>query len=926
MPTHPRLVPLTLWMLAAAFLVLGCQTPAPDDAPQTTQHITNTTSPTTTGPTATTTPKPTREKKYKDLVPEIPAGADLGVALGPVSANLDLGQPADISPELQKTLAKVYTEPGEIPRLKLNVDGKPYELPLKHTHVKAEIAGGIARVEVTQTYQNPFTYPIETTYVFPLPENSAVDDMKMVIGDRVIQAEIQERAQAQATYDAAKAQGKTAALLEQERPNIFTQSVANIAPLEDIDVVVRYVQDLTYDAGEYEFVFPMVVGPRFIPGNPTDAAPSGTGWAKDTDAVRDASRISPPLVGGGMRAGQDISLELIANPGFPIQSWETPTHDTSAEVKDGKLDLMLAEKNSIPNRDFILRYKVGAPDMQASLLAHKGDRGGFFALMIQPPAMDLDASVGQREMIFVVDISGSMIGRPLSLCKDAMVQALRNLRPTDTFNVVTFASGEKVLFEKPRPANDTNIKDGLDFIAGLNAGGGTMMGLGVQAALSPPIEKGRNRYVFFMTDGMIGGEQQIYTQTADLLTKQREAGAKARVFSVGAGPSLNTELLTNIAKAGDGTYLIVSNREDPSRAVNTFFRYVDKPIIEDVVIDWGGLDVSETMPPVMPDLFASRALMIYGRYNVGGSATIKIKGKRDGKDFEMPLTINLPADTKGAEVLTTLWARARIDDLRRDQWDGENATAKSLITKLGIDFHLVTEYTSLVAVDHSRTVGDGDPTHITQPADLPEGMDANIMDASKSYKKAASVGVAKPPSQLQSIGMLGGGGGKTKISGRPLVAAKFSVDDGSSYSGATIGSHQSGSLADLGGGGKVGNGDERLYETSSAKPQLKPADPTVGGNFDKQIIKRIVNQKKAEITQCYNKELQKDPALKGKITIKWTITPDGHVEKIEIVSNELKNDAIAACLTGRIAVWRFPNPKAGASVEVSYPFNFDSSK
>jgi Ca-activated chloride channel family protein len=178
--------------------------------------------------------------------------------------------------------------------------------------------------------------------------------------------------------------------------------VANIAPGEDIDVVVRYVQDLTYDAGAYEFVFPMVVGPRFIPGAPMGGAPSGTGWAKDTDAVRDASRVSPPLIGGGQRAGHDISLELVANPGFPITEWEAVTHAVSGEVTaGGVLDVMLAEADSIPNRDFVLRYKVGAPQAQASLLTHYGDRGGFFALMVQPPDLDLGASVGARELVFV---------------------------------------------------------------------------------------------------------------------------------------------------------------------------------------------------------------------------------------------------------------------------------------------------------------------------------------------------------------------------------------------------------------------------------------------------------------------------------------------------------------------------------------------
>ena len=293
--------------------------------------------------------------------------------------------------ELSEQLQKVYTNPGNVPQMQIQKDGKTVDLPLKHTHVDARLTGPVGRVTVTQKYHNPYRDPLEAIYVFPLPENSAVDDMRIVIGDRTIQAEIKKRADARRTYEQAKQRGNTAALLEQERPNIFTQSIANIAPGEEIDVVLRYVQTLTYDAGAYEFVFPMVVGPRFVPGRTTGTR-SGSGWTPDTDKVPDASRISPAYVGAGLRSGHDISLEVVVNAGLPISDFDVPTHRILQEDTDKEtLALKLSPKDSIPNRDFILKYRVDGPQAQVALLTHPQDpsdgrsEGGFFTLIVQPP-------------------------------------------------------------------------------------------------------------------------------------------------------------------------------------------------------------------------------------------------------------------------------------------------------------------------------------------------------------------------------------------------------------------------------------------------------------------------------------------------------------------------------------------------------------
>ena len=444
---------------------------------------------------------------------------------------VDRGLPEAVDPALADDLRRVMTEPGRIPQLEIDVDGEKRALPLEHTHVSAELSGFVARVEVTQTYRNPLTEPIEAVYVFPLPENSAVDDMKIRIGERLIEAEIQRRAEARATYEAARREGYTAALLEQERPNVFTQSIANMEPGKEIEVVIRYVQDLSYDSGEYEFVFPMVVGPRFFPPGTPTGDKSGEGWARDTDAVPDASRVSPPIMGGGRRTGHDISVEVVLADGLDVQDFRVPTHEVKAAQVDDALVIELANGETIPNRDFVLRYAVGEDAPHGALYAHrdpKSGKGGFFSLVLQPPELDVDELLGRRELIFVIDVSGSMYGRPLAMAKDAARQAIRRLRPVDTFNVITFSGATAKAFPAPREGNTTNIREGLDFIEKARAGGGTMLANAVAEALKTDVADGRNRTVVFLTDGYVGNEREIHAMTSRFVKELAAKGQKAR--------------------------------------------------------------------------------------------------------------------------------------------------------------------------------------------------------------------------------------------------------------------------------------------------------------------------------------------------------------------------------------------------------------
>ncbi len=604
----------------------------------------------------------------------------------------------------------IFTDPGELPKLTIASDAKS-QLPLRHTRVQARLTGFVAEVEVSQTFANDRDKPIEVRYIFPLPENSAVDDMRMVIGDRTIRAKIDKRAAAQAIYERARRAGHTAALLEQERPNVFTQSVANIPPGATVDVVVHYLQDLSYDAGRYEFVFPMVVGPRFNP-----------------PGVSDAARISPPYLGKGDRNGHDIAVEVIADAGSAIADWQVPTHEVTARTRpDGSIAVALAPHDTIPNRDFVLRYRASGAEPVATMFVSSETSGTFFSLVVQPPELDVEGLVGRRELVFVVDVSGSMFGEPLAMCKTAMREALAHLRPVDTFNVLTFSGETKKAFDAPIAANRENVARALAVVDGMQAGGGTMMKDAVAEALSPTVEAGRHRYVFFLTDGYVGNESEIIGAAGDFVSAIEAKGEKARVFGYGVGSSPNRMLIEGLAKSGKGLGVYASTREDPRRAVNQFYHYIDSPVLTGVTVDWKALGARDMMPPETPDLFASHALIVHGRldavpgpFEIGATAAgaplkIPVKVRRRASDGSAAATPEPP--------LGSLWARAKIGWLEETLYRGEDAGTVAAITKLGLEHHLVTRYTSLIAVDDATTAGDGHPELVEQPVAPPEGVD-----------------------------------------------------------------------------------------------------------------------------------------------------------------------------------------------------------
>ncbi len=598
-------------------------------------------------------------------------------------------------------------------------DGEPVgPCPLKHTDVKAEIAGFLSRVTVTQEFENPYPEKIEAVYTFPLPQLAAVDAMTMRIGSRTVVGKIARREEARAIYESARDRGYAASLLDQERPNIFTQSVANIKPGEKVTITLHYVETLKYEDHAYEFVFPMVVAPRYIPGRPVGK--DGGGWAPDTDRVGDASHITPNVTPPGTRAGHDISIEVSIDAGMPVQFLRSLTHDADIMRATPRVALVhLKNKTEIPNKDFVLQYDVSGAKVEDAVLTHRDARGGYFSLILQPPAKPAAQEITPKEIVFVLDTSGSMSGFPIERAKESMRLALNGLNSRDTFNLITFSGDTHILYPPPVPATAENLQQAQSFLASRHGSGGAEMMKAIRAALDPSGDENHVRVVCFMTDGEVGNDMEIISEV--------QQHPNARVFAFGIGSSVNRFLLDKMAEYGRGEVEYVGLEDDGSAAAKRFQDRVRSPLLTDISIDWNGLPVSDVYPARVPDLFSAKPVILSGRYTGPGNGVIRLRGKMAGKDFSREITVSLPAYEKRYDVLATLWARHRVDDLMGRDWLGTQTghpdhEMKEAVVKLGLDYNLMTQFTSFVAVEETIVTEGGKPRRVDVPVEMPHGM------------------------------------------------------------------------------------------------------------------------------------------------------------------------------------------------------------
>lgn len=596
-------------------------------------------------------------------------------------------------------MAKLPTETEKVP------------VPLKHTDVKAAISGYIATVDVTQQYHNPYDQKIEAVYLFPLPQNAAVNEFVMTVGERRIRGIIREKEEAKRIYKEAKKLGHVASLLVQERPNVFMQSVANIEPGKAIDICIRYFHTLSYDDGWYEFVFPMVVGPRYNPPGSADGiGAAGRGHRGASGQTTEVQYLKP-----GERSGHDIALAVEIDVGVKIEQVSCRSHAIEqTPLSEDRLRVALSRVDRIPNKDFVLRYKVAGDRIKSGLVTHQDKRGGFFTLMLYPPEDIRSLERRSLELVFVLDCSGSMNGKPIAQAKNAIHRALTSMRSDDTFQVIRFSNNASQLGPKPLAATAENVRRAQRYVRKLRGGGGTQMIEGIKAALDFPHDPRRLRFVVFLTDGFIGNEM-------DILAAVHERLGASRIFSFGVGSSPNRYLLNRMAKLGKGAVAYLGLNDNAAVVMDRFFERVAHPAITDLTIDWGELEVADVYPARLGDLFVGRPVTVTGRFTRASPTTVRIRGRVGDRTREIAVPARFD-DASRHKGLAAIWARMKIADLydntpidRSDELPGE-------IKRVALEYGLMSAYTAFVAVDSLTRTAGSTGTSVAVPVPVPDGV------------------------------------------------------------------------------------------------------------------------------------------------------------------------------------------------------------
>ena len=582
-------------------------------------------------------------------------------------------------------------------------------LPLQHTAVTASVEGYIGSVNVRQSFSNPYSTKIEAVYVFPLPEKAAVSEFVMIIGERRIRGILREKEEAKAIYDEARRQGYQASLLLQQRPNIFQQKVANIEPGKAIDIDIRYFHTLPYVDGWYSFVFPTVVGPRFNPPgskDPIKAAPRGATPGSDGTTV---SYLDP-----SERSGHDISINLRIDAGVEIEGLRATHEIVSEQVSPNIADVSLAAEAVIPNRDFVLDFKVAGDTLRSNLMTWEDEESGkgYFSMMLYPPATLRNLERRPMEMVFVLDCSGSMNGKPMQQAKAAILAALDNLVPGDTFQVIRFSSDASQLGDAPLPATRENIAAARDYVRRLSGTGGTMMIEGVRAALKFPHDPERLRFVTFLTDGYIGNEAEVIGAVHELV-------GEARVFSFGVGNSVNRFLMERMAKEGRGAVAYLGLDDSGKEVMDAFFERISHPAMTDIAIDWGRMQVSSVYPSSLPDLFVGRPVFVTGTYQ-GTVDSVSVSGLAGGETQQFVISSRQDGDAN----LAKLWARLKIADYADKQtWQSDPyGEFAATIRDTALEYQLMSAYTAFVAVDASRQTDGSYGVTVQQAVPVPDGV------------------------------------------------------------------------------------------------------------------------------------------------------------------------------------------------------------
>ena len=628
---------------------------------------------------------------------------------------------------------------------------------LQASKVHFDISGMLATVSVEQSFRNDTQRWLEGVYAFPLPDTAAVRAMEMLVGERRIVGKIREKAQAQKIYAQAKAAGKKASLVEQQRPNLFTNRVANIGPGETIIVRLEYVQQVDYLAGAFSLRFPTTITARYMPGGPLQAAADPDrqdpvainpylGWARATTGVPDAAAISPvqyPREGSEQRPLNPLEVTASLDMGMPLARVEAPFHDIALARRAGVYDIRLANGVSEMDRDFVLTWEPvsGAAPAAALFTEQVGDEY-FGLLMVLPPAAERAAAPPPREIIFVVDTSGSMGGVSIEQARNSVVKALQALRPEDRFNIIEFNSVHRSLYRRPVPATRHYVQRAQEFVRQLRANGGTEMLPALRAALDPAAdsdlleEQLALRQVIFITDGAVGNEVALFEEISARL-------GSSRLFTVGIGSAPNSWFMREAARFGRGTHTHIGSLEQVGEKMAALFEQLSRPAAVDMAVAWPG-EVA-AWPERVPDLYLGEPLLVAVRFaGEPPRGDVEVSGLVAGQAWKRSVQIATGADPLGSprhKGVASLWARQKIAGLLDQKLLGRSADAvRADVLPLALAHQLLSPYTSFVAVEEVVSRPVAEPSgRVPVPNTRPKGQSPQGF----AYPRTATTGPAK---------------------------------------------------------------------------------------------------------------------------------------------------------------------------------------
>jgi Ca-activated chloride channel family protein len=589
-----------------------------------------------------------------------------------------------------------------------------------NTDVDLKISGLVARVSIRQTFRNEGSQWVEGIYVFPLPDRAAVDQMRLHIGDRFIEGEIREKEQARKEYEEAKRSGKRTSLVQQQRANLFTTSVANVAPGELVVVEIEYLEDLRYEDGRFSIRVPMTLTPRYIPGQ---ALPDrqGSGWAPDTDRVTDASLITPPQITASKN--HRIALTADINAGMPLEIIASRYHPVSVVENGGRYTVSLDGSATVMDHDFELVWQpVPSAEPRAMAFTETIEGKPFHLLMVMPPDNDEAPPVTvPRETIFIIDTSGSMHGVSISQAKRAVHLAIQALKPGDLFNVIEFNSHTTALFPHSMQASNLNVGSALSFVKQLQADGGTEMRPALNLALEAPPQETHLRQIVFITDGSVGYEDEMFSMI------EQKLGA-ARLFTVGIGSAPNSLFMRKAAEAGRGSYTFISALHEVREKMDALFKKLEYPQVTDIEVQWPSGVLVDAYPSTVPDLYLGEPITVKARASgtFRPGDTVRISGNAVSGGWATELALG---EMAGSEGVAALWARARIAELMDIERRGGNSEeVRADILETALMHHLVSKYTSLIAVDKTPVRPAVDPLSSEQvPNLMPYGQTTNAI-------------------------------------------------------------------------------------------------------------------------------------------------------------------------------------------------------